>query len=939
MLLISKLAQLFQSSTGNSTQSRRLQLESLEDRAVPATFTVNTLVDENDGIDVGNVSLREAIAAANTTAGADTINFSVTGTIILGSELVLTETGAANITTINGPANGVTISGNNAVRVLDINNDVHVAVNNLTIVDGKSSVGGAIRNNGGTLLINNSTFRNNWATTTGGAIRNVNGSLSISNSTFSANRADTAGAAIYNDSGSTLSLNHSTITGSTGIALFNDNLVEMVNSIIANSTTSDLFRSAGTLNGTNNVIESIAGTGGTNNLTGTITADPNLSVLGSFGGPTQTHIPLAGSPALNAGNPLFAPLTDQRGLLRDSTPDIGAVELTKFTVDELTDISDGNISKGNLSLREAVDMANSNPGANTIEIAKSGVITLGSQLTLTETGAANLTTINGPTNGVTISGNNAVRVLTVNISVHAALNNLTIANGNSGSNAGGGILNDGRLTISNSTVSNNSTTNFGGGIRNGGTLTISNSTLSGNRSNNDGAAIDTSGELTLNHTTISNSISIDTANGAAVWVFGGSVTVNNSIIANTTGGAGGADIFRNTGTLNGSNNIIEVIAGTGGTNNLTGTITADPMLGVLADNGGPTQTHSLLAGSPAINAATGVSPLRDQRGMNRLGTADIGAFEQQPSNLYVDFGPGFGLYQRTPTSFSRLNSNQALEFLQGKDGTLFINFGAAGLYSLHPDTGYKHLHIFGPQQMMLGDDGFLYLNYGAQYGLYRWSEPTGYEFINPNPPKQMLFGPDGFLYLSYSFGLYRWSKTLPGNNFELINANSPDNMIFGPDGMLYIDFGAVGLWRWSKSLPGTNFELINTNNPDTMVFGPEGMLYIDFGAVGLWRWSKDLPGNNFEQLNTNNADSLYYGTDGFLYIDFGVIGLWRWSKTLPGTNFELINTNNPESMVMGNDGILYIDFGGVGLWQWSKALPGNNFVLLNPNNPTRMLAS
>lgn len=52
----------------------------------------------------------------------------------------------------------------------------------------------------------------------------------------------------------------------------------------------------------------------------------------------------------------------------------------------------------------------------------------------------------------------------------------------------------------------------------------------------------------------------------------------------------------------------------------------DPMLSPLADNGGPTQTMALQAGSPAINAGSGC-PEFDQRGARRSGACDIGAYE------------------------------------------------------------------------------------------------------------------------------------------------------------------------------------------------------------------------------------------------------------------------------------------------------------------------
>ena len=83
--LFAKVATLIRS--GPSAEPRRkrafatrLRLEQLEDRLVPSTFTVNTLADTVDS-DPAVTSLREAITAANSQAGDDTINFSVTGTI------------------------------------------------------------------------------------------------------------------------------------------------------------------------------------------------------------------------------------------------------------------------------------------------------------------------------------------------------------------------------------------------------------------------------------------------------------------------------------------------------------------------------------------------------------------------------------------------------------------------------------------------------------------------------------------------------------------------------------------------------------------------------------------------------------------------------------------------------------------------------------------
>jgi hypothetical protein len=58
-------------------------------------------------------------------------------------------------------------------------------------------------------------------------------------------------------------------------------------------------------------------------------------------------------------------------------------------------------------------------------------------------------------------------------------------------------------------------------------------------------------------------------------------------------------------------------------------VLADPLLDPLADNGGPTETMALRAGSPAIDLGSGCPP-RDQRGVPRAGVCDSGAYERQP---------------------------------------------------------------------------------------------------------------------------------------------------------------------------------------------------------------------------------------------------------------------------------------------------------------------
>src|SRR5215213_2729920 len=275
---------------------------------------------------------------------------------------------------------------------------------------------------------------------------------------------------------------------------------------------------------------------------------------------------------------------------RSDDPDLS----TTPTADDCTDAAN------DCSLRGAINAANSSSGvADTINfnLVSPATITLGSQLP-TITDSAGLT-IDGGSANITVSGNNAVRVFEVGTSTISGakltLNNLTVANGRA-DNAGGGILNLGTLEVNSSTISGNRAGTYNGGIGNAsaGTLTVNNSTISGNSANNNGGGI---------------------GNGSTA-------TLNNTIVANNEGGnCAGLPVTDDGGNLEWPGNDCGFA------------LSADPLLGPLADNGGPTQTHALQPDSPAIDAAVECPPpATDQRGVSRpQGAAcDIGAFEFVP---------------------------------------------------------------------------------------------------------------------------------------------------------------------------------------------------------------------------------------------------------------------------------------------------------------------
>ncbi len=205
--------------------------------------------------------------------------------------------------------------------------------------------------------------------------------------------------------------------------------------------------------------------------------------------------------------------------------------------------------------------------------------------------------------------------------------------GGGGAGLGGAVFNDqGAVTISNSTLyDNNAYGGSGGGTGAGagqgaggavfndlGTVTISNSTLSGDQATRGGAVFDFE----------STKIAL------------GGVTVNASILANTTGTAD--DFDTNIAGLSfsdtrGSSNLIPKNNGFEG-----GVVsTANPLLAPLGKYGGPTPTLPVLPGSPAINAyTTGATPGTDQRGITRPASAlaDLGAFQSQGFTIAITGG-------------------------------------------------------------------------------------------------------------------------------------------------------------------------------------------------------------------------------------------------------------------------------------------------------------
>jgi hypothetical protein len=191
----------------------------------------------------------------------------------------------------------------------------------------------------------------------------------------------------------------------------------------------------------------------------------------------------------------------------------------------------------------------------------------------------------------------------------------------------GGIHSNNYLEIIDSEISGNKCVVYGGGITSGDILKIVNSTISNNVSGMGGGGIFANKGSIINSTITNNSTTDYNSNGKGIYIqYPDQFNLVNSIIYGNINN----DLYFINNSLNTTNSIIGSFTKSHNTISLTGDpLLTDPLLQPLANNRGTTQTHSLQERSPAINAGatTADVPTKDQRGYNKVGTRDIGAFE------------------------------------------------------------------------------------------------------------------------------------------------------------------------------------------------------------------------------------------------------------------------------------------------------------------------
>jgi len=704
-----------------------------------STFTSNTATfGQGAGIDNTN-------SPSGTLGTLNVANSSFTGGVAFQGGAINNKYGTLSVTGSNMQNNSATEGGG-------IFNNATASVTGSTIANNVAHDGGGIANDlVGTLYLANSTIAANSAGENGGGINSA-GISTIVNSTIAYNSVTPGGPGGGIDVASGTSTLYNTIvalnTAGTGI----------------NATPND---ASGTLAPASeyNLIGSLGG-GLTNGVNNNIVKPTvlGLGTLANNGGPFETVALLATSPAIDAGaNSIVGvaiPTIDERGALRGPAGlhaglnvDIGAYEASSsYLVSSTADATTAG------TLREAVSWANQSTNANPINVKTPAPNTIVFDTTNAFSTPQTITLTSGPlvlsstttpvaitgssTIPITISGGGLNGVLIVGAKVNASVSYLTITGGSAivptGPSDGGGIDNFGTLAVTDSTLSNNLAID-GGGIANelGGTLTLVGSTIA-NNSGTSGGGIFNAGTLSMTNSTVANNAALQ---GGGIFNAGTMTAVNSTIAYNSVllGGAGGgldtttstvalyntivalntvgalpgpaaSDIGGTVATSSAYNLIGSSPAGglTNGTNgNQVLVAPASPGLGLLASNGGPTQTIALLPGSPVLPGSpaigkgsskiTGVTvPTTDQRGVARPSSSiDIGAYQYSTGVTTPAITP-----QTTSSATSRSSSGASSKLVVGPSST---KPGGGSAAKLHAKAKSKSVHpaLAGKKQVKL----------------------------------------------------------------------------------------------------------------------------------------------------------------------------------------------------------------------------------------------
>ena len=647
---------------------RRLELLGLEERIVPATFSVL-----NDS-DSGTGSLRQAIIDANTTAGNDTIDFNFdTGaspyTITLSSALpnivdasTIVGTGTAGTVTIKGlGVSSLIIDANKGnFSIFSIDTGGNFFISGVTVSGAQFSGDGGAFNNSGTLTVSNSTLSGNTANNGGGIFNKTGSSLTVSNSTISGNTTANDGGGVFNLGGN-LIVSNSTLSDNTSSncgGILNTGTGTVSNSTISGNTAKSfgggiLNGSLGTLTVNNSTLSGNTAKygGGISNNSGTLTiSNSTLSdniatgngggIDNSFGSNlTIINSTFSGNTANNGGGIYnnTSTLNIANTIIANSTKGGdytggGTVNLVSPSTAANNLVSQGTFSWATTKSSAEINLgplANNGGSTKTMALGAGSVAIAAGDVTISNA---------APVNGLDQRGFTRI---TSDIGAYAVSNQITVTTTSDESGHTGISLRD-AITLANTAPGNDQISfNLTGttphtitlssalpniidasaviGSGTVGTVTItglgdSSLTISGNKGGFSILSIDNGGNLTISGVTVTQVAAFE-----GPFINSGALTVNNSTISGNLALIGGGIYNLSGGTLTINNSTISGnlgLFGGGGIAN-TGTLTVNNSTisentaaigGGIANSTGSTLTvnNSTISGNKSFSYGGGI---------------------------------------------------------------------------------------------------------------------------------------------------------------------------------------------------------------------------------------------------------------------------------------------------------------------------------------------
>ncbi len=425
---------------------------------------------------------------------------------------------------------------------------------------------------------------------------------------------------------------------------------------------------------------------------------------------------------------------------------------------------------------------------------------------------------------------------------------------NVGVNGGAGIGNYGTMTIDRSTINWNAADYYGGGISNwSGQMTITNSTISGNNiSPEDGGGLYNTGNMVVTNSTITDNYAMGGGGGI---VNGGTLQLNRTIVSGNSSYYGttfpfygGPDEIRSGGTIIANNHNIIGYNGnvysfsfTPGATDIVPAQGLDEILNTtLANNGGPTKTHALVSGSPAIdrapNASCTAAPVNgvDQRGEPRNQDGN-----GSPSSNECDIG-AFELPGSQPQAAAFFVSTTGSGTVDG------VAFAPADILKYDPTTGWT-MHFDGSdvgiKKNVSGfeilDNGHILLSFAANQNI------PGLGKVTPQDVVRFIPTSTG----NNTAGSFQWY--FDGSAFKLTTAAEKiDALGLTPDGRLLISTTGTA----AVSLPNGN--TLKAQDEDALGFN-----------LNQQSWSLFFDGTPLKGLKAEDVNALWVDPDnGDLYV-------------------------------------------------------------------------